>query len=148
MPYKDANGQDVPLNEIRRRNPKTSIPEGADVSPLGFYYYEDGTHPPAPDPADLRDQRTREVKVEAHYRILRRFPDWKQANMTARGVELSNIRHDRPWTAEEQAEADALQQDWDWIKAVRRASGAIEARLPEDVDELLVFDVAAQPEWP
>ena len=32
------------------------------------------------------------VKAEARRRITQRFPDWKQANMTARGVELLNIR--------------------------------------------------------
>ena len=37
------------------------------------------------------------VKAEARRRITQRFPDWKQANMTARGVELLNGPMDRPW---------------------------------------------------
>jgi hypothetical protein len=70
------------------------------------------------------------VKDEARRRILARFPDWKQANMTARGVELTLIKIGREWTQKEQAEAERLQTDWGWIKSVRSASDAIEAMQP------------------
>ena len=70
------------------------------------------------------------VKVEAQKRIYARFPQWKQANMTARGVELATVRAERMWTPEEQAEAAALTAAWAWVRAVRDASGAIEAADP------------------
>jgi hypothetical protein len=50
--------------------------------------------------------------------------------MTARGVELLSIRAGRAWSENEQAEADALQTAWDWIKDVRSASDAIESMSP------------------
>jgi hypothetical protein len=69
-----------------------------------------------------------EVKAEARRRILTRFPEWKQANMTARGVELLNIRVAiGSWTQAQAEEAAALGAAWDWIKAargVRRHRGA------------------------
>lgn len=72
-----------------------------------------------------------DVKAEARRRILAVFPDWKQANMTARGVELQDIwRRTGSWTEQEQAEADALQAAWAWIKAVRSASDVLEAMSP------------------
>ena len=84
-----------------------------------------------------RDEQIIVVKQEARQRIIRRFPEWKQANMTARGVELQDIwRRNGVWTAEEQAEADALTSAWAWIKDVRAASDAIEAleSVPTDFD--------------
>jgi hypothetical protein len=83
------------------------------------------------------------VKVEARNRILARFPEWKQANLTARGVELQDIwRLNGAWTAQEQAEADALNAVWAWIKSVRAASDAIEAMSP------IPHDYASDQYWP
>lgn len=85
-----------------------------------------------------REDQIAAVKIEARRRILDRFPDWKQANMTARGVELQDIwRRTGAWTEGEQAEADALTGAWAWIKAVRAASDAIEAleAVPSDFDD-------------
>ena len=83
---------------------------------------------PAAVPADA-------VKAEARRRILARFPEWKQANMTARGVELIGIRVVAgAWSPEEAAEAKALGAAWDWIKAVRAASDALEAGAPTPAD--------------
>lgn len=83
------------------------------------------------------------VKVEARRRILARYPDWKQVNMTARGVELQDAwRQNGSWTETEAAEAAALQSVWAWIKAVRAASDAIEAITP------IPADYAADARWP
>lgn len=83
------------------------------------------------------------VKMEARRRILERFPEWKQTNMTARGVELQDVwRRVGSWTTGEQAEADALAAAWDWIKAVRVASDAIEAMQP------IPADYADNARWP
>lgn len=84
-----------------------------------------------------------EVKDEARRRILERFPEWKQQNMTARGVELQDIRREKgTWTIEEAAEAAALREAWAWIRAVRAASNAIEAIKP------IPADYAAPDRWP
>lgn len=83
------------------------------------------------------------VKNEARRRILARYPDWKQTNMGARGLELQEIwRQAGAWTAEEQAEANALAAAWGWIKAVRAASDLIELMSPIPVD------YAADVRWP
>lgn len=74
-----------------------------------------------------------EVKGECRRRILARYPEWKQANMTARGVELQDIwRRKGVWTTEDQVEADQLQAAWDWIKATRAASDVLERDRPAD----------------
>lgn len=74
-----------------------------------------------------------DVKAEARRRILARLPEWKQANLTARGVELLR-KGEASWTAQELAEADGIHAVWDWVKSVRLASDAIEATspIPED----------------
>ena len=78
--------------------------------------------------------RPRRVKEEARRRILAIYPVWKQANLTARGVELVKIKTDRAWTAEEQTEVDAIQGIWDWVKSVRTASDDLEALNPVPPD--------------
>lgn len=93
--------------------------------------------------ARSREEQVASVKNEARRRILDRFPDWKQANMTARGVELQDIwRRVGAWTEIEQAEADALTGAWAWIKAVRAASDAIEAL------DAVPSDFGADLRWP
>jgi hypothetical protein len=68
------------------------------------------------------------TKTEAGRRILARLPDWKQRNLTARSAELLRIRQDvGSWTVEEQAEADAVQAEWEWVKRVRAFSDQLEA---------------------
>lgn len=83
------------------------------------------------------------VKMECRRRILERFPEWKQTNMTARGVELQDVwRRSGSWTEAQQAEADALAAAWVWIKAVRAASDVIEAMQP------IPADYADNARWP
>lgn len=99
--------------------------------------------------AALRAAKITEVKVEARRRIVERYPEWKQLNMTARGVELTKVLADQgAWSEAEAVEAARLQADWDWIKAVRAASNALEAAIPEDAEGLAAFVVASRPEWP
>jgi hypothetical protein len=72
-----------------------------------------------------------DVKAEAQRRIYERYPEWKQANLLARGVELQDAwRVNGEWTAEEAADAQTCRDAWDWIKSVRDASDAIEATAP------------------
>lgn len=71
------------------------------------------------------------IKTEARARILARYPDWKQTNMTARGVELVRIKAEGgTWSAGEATEAAALDTAWAWIKSVRAASDALEITNP------------------
>lgn len=73
------------------------------------------------------------VKTECGRRIYTPFPQWKQANLTARTAELVNKKVEfgaLALTPEETVEFAALQSIWDWIKAVRAASDALEAMDP------------------
>lgn len=94
----------------------------------------------AEEVAAMRVAKLAEIKAEARRRILEQYPEWKQANMTARGVELVKAAVARPWTAEEQAEADALQAAWDGIKAVRVRSDALEAAVPAEAAGIAAVD--------
>lgn len=83
------------------------------------------------------------VRAEARTRILAAYPEWKQANMTARGVELQEAwRANGAWTPEEEADQTALTAAWAWIKSVRVASGVIEAMDP------IPRDYTANTYWP
>ncbi len=84
-----------------------------------------------------------DVKTEARRRILSAFPEWKQTNMIARGLELQDVwRRNGSWSAGEQAESDALAAAWAWIKLVRAASDGIEAINP------VPDDYAHDGRWP
>ena len=86
-----------------------------------------------PDLADAIVITKDMIKAEARRRILENYPEWKQANMTARMVELNKIRASvGSWTAGEQIEVDVIQSAWDWVKSVRSASDALELTLPVD----------------
>jgi hypothetical protein len=86
-----------------------------------------------PDPADPVVVTEGMIKAEARRRILEKYPEWKQLNMTARMVELNKIRASvGSWTAGEQIEVDVIQSAWDWVKSVRSASDALELTLPVD----------------
>lgn len=101
-----------------------------------------------------RNVQTAAVKEEARLRILARFPDWKQANMLAREGELGRIeaglmrnaqgaRLDaRALTEMESQELQAINQAWEWIKAVRACSDEIEAMNP------IPDDFASNARWP
>jgi hypothetical protein len=84
-----------------------------------------------PKPAE---ERAEIIKGEAQRRIYEVYPQWKQANMTARTVELLQ-KGQSNWNEQEQAESLALNAAWDWIKAIRAKSNEIEAMdpLPADI---------------
>ncbi|QPJ64580.1 MAG: hypothetical protein G3M78_03885 [Candidatus Nitrohelix vancouverensis] len=74
-----------------------------------------------------------QVKAEARRRILAAYPEWKQANLTARAVELNKIKAENAgWTTPEQTEINAIQSIWNWVKSVRAASDTLESTLPSD----------------
>lgn len=74
----------------------------------------------------LADQK-RDYKVIintlARNKILSVYPDWKQANMTARYVEL--LRDSQQTSTE----AQAIEAAWDWVKAIRTESNVINANI-------------------
>lgn len=101
----------------------------ADVAPLSIVEYA------APSPT------TDSVRAEARRRILSAFPEWKQANMTARAVELvDKLVRGETLTDAEADERAAIDAAWGWIKAVRAASNALESDPPSDY--------AADAHWP
>ena len=87
-----------------------------------------------------------EIKAHAREIILARYPDWKQTNMTARSVELTErVATGGALTTAEQAEIDAMKAVWSWIKSVRAASDAHEAAVAalvaaSDFAGILMYD--------
>jgi hypothetical protein len=74
-----------------------------------------------------------QVKGEAQRRIYEVYPQWKQANMTARAVELVR-KGEANWTAQEQAESQALDAAWVWVKSIREKSNTLESMKPIPTD--------------
>jgi hypothetical protein len=98
----------------------------------------------------LRAAKIITVKQSAQDRIYAIVPDWKQANLTARALELQNNRAvNGLLTEEEQTELDGIQAIWDRIKALRERSNELEAYLAgvTSTESLAAFDVNAQ-DWP
>ena len=62
-----------------------------------------------------------EIKAAARAQILARYPEWQQANLTARAVELVSLNE---LTG---PEWQRMQSIWAWIKAVRAHSDLLEA---------------------
>lgn len=86
-------------------------------------------------PTQLETLRIQAIKTEAMNRILDILPEWKQRNLLARSIELQNKLYLGIITADEQSEMDALQSQWDSIKAIRETSDAAElaGTAPEDI---------------
>jgi hypothetical protein len=83
------------------------------------------------------------IKAAAGAVILDRLPAWRQANLTARALELSDAKHTRELTESELGEQSAIAAAWAWVRAVRAHSDALEslAASGETVDLAAV-------EWP
>lgn len=80
-----------------------------------------------------RENQIRKVKAEANRRIVDIAPEWRQRNMTARGVELLSIGRDA-WTPEQYDEHLKLEAIWEEVKKIRAKSDDIEEMdpIPED----------------
>lgn len=84
---------------------------------------------------EIKFNKINGIKEEARRRILKVYPEWKQANMTARAVELQDIwRINQSWSVDEQYDSDALKAAWAWIKNIRHKSNLLEAMdpIPDD----------------
>lgn len=85
-------------------------------------------HVPQPTAEDVaaaempaaRAAAAQQIKQRARTHILAKIPEWKQANMTARAVELVALGQTSG------PEWAAMLSAWDWIKAVRAHSDALE----------------------
>lgn len=98
---------------------------------------------PPPDIEALRAARIAAIKRQAGRVIEAAYPSWKQRNLIARATELQNQRLDgATLTPEEQAEADAIQAAWGWIKEVRLASDTAETSIMAAADLAAVEAVA------
>ena len=86
--------------------------------------FADGTRRLATDAEVLTAaQATKRTAIKAAARqvILARYPEWMQANLTARAVELVSLNE---LTG---PEWQRMQSIWSWIKAVRAHSNLLEA---------------------
>lgn len=61
------------------------------------------------------------IKTAARQIILSRYPEWRQANLTARAVELVSLGQTSG------SEWQQMQSIWAWIKAVRARSDLLES---------------------
>jgi hypothetical protein len=131
-----------------------ALPEDLANHGIALELLPDPPPPPAPDPEPPAEITKADVKAEAQRRIYDRYPQWKQANMTARSTELFRIQSGfmrnsqggfeavRALSPDELAEEIAIKQAWDWIKAVREASNALENTTP------IPADYMADSRWP
>jgi len=93
----------------------------------------------------IRERRMADVRAEAGARILAVLPDWKQRNLTARGVELT-AKGAANWSVDELAEWQAGQILWGWVKSVRAASDAFDLAISVTTDPETA--VSMSPAWP
>lgn len=83
---------------------------------------------------------TSAIKEQARKRILAVLPEWKQANATARAVEM---------VASGQAsgpEWEAMQTAWAWVKAIREYSNSLEQQAAQMSDPTLLDIYSGWPE--
>lgn len=85
--------------------------------------------PPAPTLADIQTAAVMQIKAHAGTVILARLPSWKQANLTARALELlaAGETGSPEWAA--------IQAQWTWVKSVRAASdnGEVAVLTAQDI---------------
>lgn len=75
-----------------------------------------------------------QIKAAARAQILARYPEWMQANLTARAVELVSLGELAG------SEWQRMQAIWSWIKEVRARSDLLEA----DVDACTTVEAVEQ----
>lgn len=131
---------------------KTSLALVEQIEGAGIQVWTDAdgvqcSHPEAAQAIiDAFDQKAWEltqvipaIKEEARKRIVSVLPEWKQANATARAVELVSLGQASG------PEWEAMQSAWAWVKAVRAHSDILEAQAAL-LDHPLTLDITAG--WP
>lgn len=92
------------------------------------------------------------IKAKARDVIVARYPEWKQANMTARAVEITRVMAGGAGLSQSEAdELQALESAWTWIKSVRAASDGHEAAVmalaaADDFPAIVGYDLGVG--WP
>jgi hypothetical protein len=84
--------------------------------------------------AAAKAAKKQHIKAAARARILARYPEWMQANLTARAVELVSLGQ---ITGPEWGQMQAI---WNWIKATRARSDLLES----DVDNCTTVEAVEQ----
>ncbi|MBI5120044.1 MAG: hypothetical protein HZA67_03505 [Rhodospirillales bacterium] len=146
MRYAIVNSGNIVVNVIELEDSEGWLPpEGHNLAAgdgnIGDSW--DGTQFVAPVVAPV-ETTLAAVKLEAQRRILARYSFAAQHNLNMRANELNDIRFDRALSPEEETERQQLKAIAAWIKTVRAASDAIEARLAAEP----YLDPAGQPDWP
>jgi hypothetical protein len=97
---------------------------------------------PQPTPAQIaaaalpaaKAAKKQQIKAATRAHILARYPEWMQANLTARAVELVSLGQ---ITGPEWGQMQAI---WNWIKATRARSDLLES----DVDNCTTVEAVEQ----
>jgi hypothetical protein len=89
-----------------------------------------------------------EIKARSQSEIYRKYPAWRQANVTSRGTELSNIvASGGTWTPEQAAEVETFKAVWSDIRALREHSNELEDEmLSLSFEELTTWQQHGWPE--
>lgn len=99
-------------------------------------------------PASEKARKVADVKATAQRKIYAFFPQWKQANRMARGIEFIKLLvSGGALTVDEQEEMAAGFALWGRVKAIRAASDLIEADINNSTDPAN-FNVENSPRWP
>lgn len=89
------------------------------------------------------------IKQHAQNLIYSRYPQWRQANMTARAVELSLSQPLSPLDA---LELEDISAAWAWVRSVRLHCAALEEQLNActEADQITAWRQSAdwQAGWP
>ena len=85
----------------------------------------------------IRAMHTRRLNDEAKKTIYTKFSAEKQNNAQSRFLELTRKEAKSTLTKDETVEIDKIQQAWDWIKSIRVACEAAQAKVQiEELDQL------------
>lgn len=153
---KDYSGQDPEL-QINDDTDFIEVPMGYIATPIE--YIEDGEIKAANKPnqfcafdyiakqwvENLDDAKTSikgKINARAGELITKRLPQWKQANLTARAVELQGL----PSLSQiELAEFDAIKAEWSYVKDIRVKSNIANSAIDlcETVDQVLTIEAMA-----
>jgi hypothetical protein len=93
----------------------------------------------------IRGQKITACKAMAGSLIVQFIPEYKQRNLLAQGVILSD-KGRANWTVEELAAWDAAQVIWGTVSAVRTASNDFEIAVAAETDAATL--VTMEPTWP
>lgn len=135
----------APPGTIITRTGVTSLSNGSVV--VGYISAPDPDYV-APDLlALLVVANTKAIKEEAGRRIQAIIPEWKQRNLTARGVRLLH-KGKGTWTDEEKAEWTAGEAAWVQVDATRSKSDLLEAFiLTQSLEQLQEFNAYDDAVW-